>query len=100
MILGATVLATSISKEIWTFAKGLHAYILAPKGIGNMNLKKYGPWAGMYYKGLFVLLHNDIYIRISYLIMKCINCSHFNVYTVVTGASEGIGKGYALEVSM
>ena len=46
MVVGATVLVRFISKELLTYARGLHAYFLAPRGIGNINLAKYGPWAG------------------------------------------------------
>ena len=46
MVVGATALVRFISKELWTYARGLHAYFLAPRGIGNINLVKYGPWAG------------------------------------------------------
>ena len=54
------------------------AFALAPLGIFRADLKKYGPWAGKYF-----------FIR------------HFTqtfFFSVVTGASEGIGRAYAFEV--
>ena len=67
---------------LWTLAGGFYAYFLAPR----TNLKKYGQWAGEPIS--FPCFHDGI----SFLRFR-------SPMLVVTGASEGIGRGYALEVS-
>ena len=68
-------LAINVVSFLCPFVK---AYCLAPWGIFRPNLKKYGSWAGKYEP-----FFTDKILLIS---------------TVVTGASEGIGKGYATQV--
>ena len=80
-VIGCLVLLRFSLRFLSNACKWLHAYFLAPWGMGRTDLKRYGPWASEF----TVLLSND-----------CIN--EF-VSPVVTGASEGIGRGYALEVT-
>ena len=80
-ILYITCLLIHLLCDILSFFR---AYILAPMGIGRTNLLKYGSWAGM----CIVIILYHCFIRI------CCFC-----HAVVTGASEGIGRGYAFEVS-
>ena len=62
---------------ICTLFGNFRAYVLAPCGISTLDLTKYGSWSGNY-----LIKFNMAYI-----------------YTIViTGGSEGIGRGYALEV--
>ena len=72
--------------ELWTLAGGFRTFFLAPWGISRTNLKKYGQWAGEPVS--FPCFHDGM----SFLRFR-------SPMLVVTGASEGIGRGYALEVS-
>ena len=45
-IFGAGVLLKWMLKQVWQLSGGFCAYFLAPWGISQINLKKYGPWAG------------------------------------------------------
>ena len=80
-VIGCLVLLRFSLRFLSNACKWLRAYFLAPWGIGRTDLKKYGPWASEF----TVLLSND--------------CMYKFAPSVVTGASEGIGRGYALEVT-
>ena len=71
------------------------AFFLAPLGISRIILKKYGSWAGTY---------ADSAVNISSFVISQFHihtCSYMHsIYAVITGASEGIGQGYALEVNI
>ena len=82
-MVGAGYVIQTVLREVCTLASGTAAYVLAPRGICRLNLRKYGQWAGRSFLISLVL----------YSI-----CSSMCITTVVTGASEGIGRGYALEV--
>jgi hypothetical protein len=59
-------------------------------GISRINLKKYGSWAG--------ILNSPMYIYNQALSLSFPLSLLSSL--VVTGASEGIGRGYALEVGV
>ena len=62
----------------------IKSYILAPCGLFRLDLKKYGSWAGKIFNFAYFFDGNQ---------------ENFIIFIVVTGASEGIGKGYAIQVS-
>lgn len=74
-----------------TLLNTLLAYFLAPWYISRMNLKKYSNWAGelcwWHPASWHMLTSCDLYVIIYY------------GAAVVTGASKGIGRRYAIEVS-
>ena len=78
-IIGAVWLLRILSRGLWELANAFRAYFLAPWGVSRKNLRKCGSWA-------------------SELITINRVTSYYCVL-VVTGASEGIGREYALEVS-
>lgn len=69
-----------------TMVKWFWAFILAPLGMFRTDIKKYGTWAGTLYVCVVLLVCSP-----RFMIDCCV---------VVTGASEGIGRGYAHEVQM
>ncbi len=46
-VLGTLYVLRVILRFLWGLGGGLCAYVLAPLGISRINLRKYGPWAGM-----------------------------------------------------
>ena len=88
-VVGIVLVLRLLLKQVWQLLGGFCAFFLAPWGISRINLKKYGPWAGGQAS--------------SHVSFHCWSDSHVSIpplIPVVTGASEGIGRGYALEVSM
>ena len=77
-VIGAVYLLRILSRGLWELANAFRAYFLAPWGVSRKNLRKYGSWASE---------------------LNTTNQVLYYCTTVVTGASEGIGRGYALEVS-
>ena len=45
-ILGALFVGRLILRELCGFLSGFRAFFLAPMGIGCLNLRRYGNWAG------------------------------------------------------
>ena len=75
--IGTVYILYCVCRMICTLFGNFRAYVLAPCGISTLDLTKYGSWSGNY-----LIKFNMAYI-----------------YTIViTGGSEGIGRGYALEV--
>ncbi len=46
-VLGTLYVLRVMLGFLWGLGGGLCAYVLAPLGISRINLRKYGPWAGM-----------------------------------------------------
>jgi 17beta-estradiol 17-dehydrogenase / very-long-chain 3-oxoacyl-CoA reductase len=68
------------------------AFFLAPLGILRIILKKYGSWAGSHIK---ISRVSQQIVRYTMTLSLSLSLS-----PVVTCASEGIGRGYALEVGV
>ena len=87
-VVGVLWLSWWLLKALKALAGDFCAFFLAPWGISRINLKKYGSWAG-------TMMHG--------VVCELINLSPtpppLSLPEVVTGASEGIGRGYALEVA-
>ncbi len=45
-LLGAGYVLKRVLQEAYILANGMRAYFMAPRGLGRLNLKKYGQWAG------------------------------------------------------
>lgn len=45
-LLGAGYLLKRVFQEACIVANAVHAYVMAPRGLARLNLKKYGQWAG------------------------------------------------------
>ena len=84
-VVGVLWLSWWLLKALKALAGDFCAFFLAPWGTSRINIKKYGSWAG-------TMMHDVV-------------CELINLFPppslpeVVTGASEGIGRGYALEVA-
>ena len=86
-VIGAAWLLKVLLGELLALLNTFRAYFLAPWGISRMNLKKYGNWASELITPVRLTRASIFYVMI--------HCTT----AVVTGASEGIGRGYAIEVS-
>ena len=83
-VIGMVWLLKVVLGELLALLNTFRAYFLAPWGISRMNLKKYGSWASE--------LISPSHLTGASIMIHCTTA-------VVTGASEGIGRGYAIEVS-
>ena len=86
-VIGMVWLLKVVLGELLALLNTFRAYFLAPWGISCMNLKKYGSWASE-----LISPSQLTGASIFYVMIHCTTA-------VVTGASEGIGRGYAIEVS-
>ena len=86
-MIGMVWLLKVVLGELLALLNTFRAYFLAPLGIFRMNLKKYGSWASE-----LISPRQLTGASIFYVMIYCTTA-------VVTGASEGIGRGYAIEVS-
>ena len=86
-VIGMVWLLKVVLGELLALLNMFRVYFLTLWGIFHMNLRKYGNWASE-----LITPGRLTYASIFYVIIYC-------TAAVVTGASEGIGRGYAIEVS-
>ena len=93
-MVGALYVVGLLLCQLWQLFGGIYTFLLALWGSSQINLNRYEPWAGRSMVQ-FPCIHSIACYSVSFHYQP-----DFHFIPVVTGASEGIGRGYALEVSI